>query len=148
MTMNRLIRRLFFLPVFLTLACGQSSPSAPIDAQATPAPTATPDARAEAPVLAVALEGDVLAISETEYRAKGPEIRCSAFLIENGSAAPILGLAEWRAMPNGAGVFSTGATGVFFIPERSGAIEIEAECEHGGRRLKSPRLILHVAEMR
>lgn len=146
--MNRQIRRLFFLPVFLTLACGQSSPSAPVEAPDTTAPTATTNESAEAAVLAVALEGDVLAISETEYRAKGPEIRCSAFLIENGNASPILGLAEWRAMPNGAGVFSTGATGVFFIPERSGTIEIEAECDHAGRRLKSPRLILHVAEMR
>lgn len=143
MTIDDLFRLAIFSAALLGISCGRTAAPAGVE---TPAATAAAAAKVEAaPVLAVALEGDVLMLSETEYRAKGPEIRCSAFLIRDETAAPIMGLAEWRVFPAGAGFFSTGATGVFFIPEGTGVVEIEAELEHEGRHLRSPRLRLHVA---
>lgn len=133
---------LFFLLLAVS-ACGGAAP---------PAVDSLTDGDAEAiaaapsAVLAVALEGDVESVSETEYRAIGPEIRCSAFLLKDEEASPIAGLVVWKTKPEGAGIFSTGAVGVFFIPERTGAIEIVAEYDHEGATLRSPALLLHVSK--
>lgn len=134
--------------LFATSACGGSSPSGetgPVSSNsASPSSQSSDTALPASSALAIALEGDVEAVSETEYRAKGPEIRCAAMLV-GGEAEPVTSEVDWTADPASAGLFSSGAQGVFFIPEGSGRVEIEARLRNpDGSEIVSPKLILVV----
>jgi len=76
--------------------------------------------------LAIAFEGDVERISETEYKSKGPEIKCAAILIDKDSTFSVTSDAEWIVVPQDAGTFSEGASGVFFLPNQKGSFKIYA----------------------
>jgi hypothetical protein len=134
--------------LFLFAGCGGQPPAAPISPLPPVSPQSTPAAEADtaaAGALAIALEGDVEPASETEYRSKGPEIRCSAMLVVGGVPQPVATEVEWTAEPDGVGVFSSGAHGVFFVPEGSGRVEIHAALKSPeGAETVSPKVILIV----
>lgn len=139
----------FIIPfIVILVGCGAQPPAPPSEPArnaATQASTAATHDTAVVGVLAIALEGDVELTSETEYRSIGPEIRCSAMLMDAGEPQPVATEVEWKAEPAGSGVFSSGAHGVFFLSEGSGRVEIHAILKTpDGRALRSPKVFLIV----
>lgn len=96
------------------------------------------------PPLAIALEGNVTRKSETEYQATGPEILCSAFLMDSDVPRLVSSDVKWMTDPPG-GTFSFGASGVFFLPDKGSTVKIYAVLEEdSGPSAVSPKLTLLV----
>lgn len=134
------------LSIVLLSSCGRAPDPA---TSSTPAPVAAPvsapilTAPTSSSSLAVALEGDVQNLGDTLYKATGPEIRCSAMIVDSGEARPATSEVDWKVAPMTAGSFSMGTRGAFFMPTESGTVEIYAELPVDGAPARvSPRLSL------
>ncbi|MEK8022599.1 MAG: hypothetical protein AAB229_02220, partial [Candidatus Hydrogenedentota bacterium] len=107
------------------VACGRPAPPPAMpSALSTPTPAVAAIAR-NLPPLEIVLEGDAIRRSDTEYEAAGPEILCSAFLMDSEVPRLVSSEVEWKTDPPG-GSFSSGASGVFFLPDSHSTVKIYA----------------------
>ena len=132
-----------FAILLLLASCGQAVPSSPSSAPvAAPAPRVVPSVKSFP--LAIALDGNVKHRSDTEYVATGPEILCAAYLIDSDVPRLVSSEVEWQTDPPG-GTFSSGASGVFFLPDTGTVVRIYAVMsDPAAPPNESPRLTLIV----
>lgn len=93
--------------------------------------------------LGIALSGQVERVSDVEYKVTGPEIKCSAILIDGDSQTIVTSEVKWISEPEGSAEFSEGAAGVYLIPNQKGSIKIYALYPYEGEvQKKSPEFTL------
>lgn len=119
----------------LVAACGRAEPPAPM--QPVEVVAAAPQ-----PKLAIAIEGDVRQKDESTFIATGPEIICSAVLMQEGTITSVTDSVEWMTEPPG-GDFSRGTRGVFYLVDEKSDVKIFAEYKNDtGETFVSPKLTL------
>lgn len=117
-------------------ACGQSEPGPP---RVPPVEKISEPAVSSA--LAISLSGDIDQKDETTFVATGPEVVCSAVLI-NSEIVNVTDLVEWKTDPPG-GDFSKGTGSVHYLADEKSDVRIYAEYTNdSGIRSVSPKLKL------
>jgi len=122
--------------LFLLAACGRTESPQPqaalVEKMSPPAVSYT---------LAISLSGDVEQKNETNFVATGPEIVCSAILIDKENIN-VSDMVEWKTDPPG-GNFSKGTRAIYYLVDEKSDVKIYAEYTNdSGIHALSPKLTL------